>query len=666
VTDSEARGSFASSSGGSEVGGKNPENLEGISLLAKLLADSSIPFGIGFPDGRLFEFNDAVLRLLGYTRQEIASLDWLRDLTPPEWVNQSRKYLAELERTGVPVRYEKEYIRKDGKRVPVELFVHLTRDAEGKPLYYYAIIMDITRQKEAQKKLQAANERFRQLLIASPSVLYTMKAEGGYGLTFVSENVNSMLGYNARKYTSEPGFWIESVHPEDLPEVLGGLTELGKNNHIVLEYRIRRRDGQYIWVRDEMERLPGAEDDPYYVVGSLSDVTREKMEEARRFEAERNLWRYQKNESLGIMAGGIAHDFNNILTGILGNAELALSLTDPGSPARENMEAVITSSRRAAELTDKMLAYSGRGSFNPAPVSLARVVREAGDVLRTCTPQKCSIRYILDEEAPRINADPEKLRQLLTNLVVNSAEAFESLGGTITVAVRPYRLTGESLSGAYMPDGLPDGDYVALEVSDTGRGMDKKIIPNIFDPFFTTKFAGRGLGLSAVIGIARAHGAAVKVKSSEGKGATFEVLFPALPRLVQDLPKTTANEWNWKGSGAILVIDDEEIVRTILERMLTSAGFEVVTAGSGPEGIEKFKARQGDFCVVLLDMGMPDMNGAEVFSRLRAIKPEVKVILVTGLRIDDVAREFREGGLVGMVQKPFHYKDLINQIRCCL
>ncbi|TAL16197.1 PAS domain S-box protein [bacterium] len=666
MTDSGAKERFVSSSGEAEGRSENPEDLKGVPLLVKLLTSSSLPFGICYPDGRLCEFNDAALNLLGYTREELSSLNWIRDLTPPEWLAQSQKHLQELEKTGVPVRYEKEYIKKGGKRVPVELLVHQKRDAEGKTLYYYTFILDISRQKEAQRKLQDANERFRQLLLASPSVLYTMRSDGDFGLTFVSENVAGMLGYHARKYTSEPGFWIESVHPEDLPEVLGGLTELKKSSHIVLEYRLRRRDGRYIWVRDERELLPGAQGDSPYVVGSLSDVTKEKMEEARRFEAERNLWQYQKNESLGIMAGGIAHDFNNILTGILGNAELALGLLDPGSGVRENIEAVIASSRRAAELTDKMLAYSGRGSFHLAPLSLARVVRESSDVLRSFAPLKCSIRYLLDEDAPRINADPDKLRQLLTNLVSNSAEALESVGGTITVAVRALHLTGETQGDTFMTDGLPEGDYVALEVSDTGCGIDKKIVANIFDPFFTTKFAGRGLGLSAVIGIAKAHGAAVRVKSETGKGATFEVLFPALPRLVQDLPGTPGPESNWKGSGAILVIDDEEIVRTILERMLTTAGFEVVTAKNGLEGLEKFKARQGDFRVVLLDMGMPEMNGAEVFKRLRALKPDVKVILVTGLRIDDVAREFREGGLVGMVQKPFHYKDLINQIRCCL
>jgi signal transduction histidine kinase/ActR/RegA family two-component response regulator len=362
----------------------------------------------------------------------------------------------------------------------------------------------------------------------------------------------------------------------------------------------------------------------------------------------------QKLESLGVLAGGIAHDFNNLLTAILGDCDLAAEYLPPDSPARGIITEIKTTARHAAGLSHQMLAYSGKGKFNILAVSVNDVIREMAYLLERSTPKKVEARYHLEESLPLIKADISQLRQVILNLVINAAEAFEGTPGTITISTGAAECDGECFKSMYLGEELHAGLYVTLEIRDTGIGMDKQTLERIFDPFFSTKFTGRGLGLSAVLGIIRGHKAAVKIDSLPGQGTSFLILFPAMD---QTEPHPIAGE---AGAGVIarktglaLVVDDEEVVRNVGGKMLQLMGYGAILAQDGQEGLDIFKKRPEDIDFVLLDLTMPRMDGLECLKRLREVKSGVRVIITSGYDENEVSQLFSGMGAAGFLQKPF-------------
>ncbi len=313
--------------------------------------------------------------------------------------------------------------------------------------------------------------------------------------------------------------------------------------------------------------------------------------ERRRFND--RLQQTQKLESLGVLAGGIAHDFNNLLTGIMGNASIVLDDLPSESPVRENLEAVMKASERAAVLTRQLLAYAGKGRFVIEPLNLSELAREITSLLQTSIPRTVELRLQLQEDLPSIEGDAAQIQQLVMNLVINAAEAVEE-GQTETVWIIT-RL--EQVSQAYInqmisPNGVAPGKYVTLEVRDAGCGMDAETLSRIFDPFFTTKFTGRGLGLAAVMGMVRGHKGALHVESTPGKGSCFKVLFPVTAEAAASIVPSS-QEKSLAGDETILVIDDEDTVRQAAKSALESYGYKVVVAANGKEGVRLFQELAG-------------------------------------------------------------------------
>lgn len=394
------------------------------------------------------------------------------------------------------------------------------------------------------------------------------------------------------------------------------------------------------------------------------DITSERRAEEARHKLEAQIQHTQKLESLGVLAGGIAHDFNNILVGILGNADLALLEMSSVSPARETVEEIKKAAIRASELTNQMLAYSGKGRFLIEPIFINELIVEMGHMLKLTISKKASLKFDFAENLPPIEADAAQIRQIVMNLITNASDAIGGENGIITITTSPMDIDKEYLESFVADDRLPEGMYVSIEVSDTGCGMDRETIPKIFDPFFTTKFTGRGLGLSAVLGIVRGHKGAIKIYSEPGKGTTFRVLFPASKQTeVPKEKKSVERIQSPLGQGIVLVVDDEPSVRTVVKRMLEKAGFHVLTACDGREGLERFKEHADEICLVLLDMTMPRMNGEEVFREIKKIRDDIRVILSSGFNEQDATNRFAGKGLAGFIQKPFQFEKLLGKIR---
>jgi signal transduction histidine kinase/ActR/RegA family two-component response regulator len=391
-------------------------------------------------------------------------------------------------------------------------------------------------------------------------------------------------------------------------------------------------------------------------------VEREAAEEARRA-IEAKVLEVQKLESLGVLAGGIAHDFNNLLVAILGNASLALLDLPEDSPARQSIADIEIASQRAAELARQMLAYSGRSRFLIEPIELSELIRELMTLLQVSIGKSVVIKLDLPAEPIVVDADAAQIRQVVMNLVINAADAIGERSGVVTIRVRDLEAKAMDLADAHPGANLASGHYAALEVADTGMGMDAATQARIFDPFFTTKFAGRGLGLAAVLGIVRGHGGALRVYSEAGQGSTFRIV---LPLSASSPTPTRATDAIWSGRGRVLAVDDDVMVRTVARRLLESFGLTVVEATGGRDAIDQFARDPGAIDVILLDLTMPDIGGADVFHAVREIRPDIPVVLMSGYHEEEASARFDGRGLAGFVQKPFTPADLAKRMRVAL
>jgi signal transduction histidine kinase/CheY-like chemotaxis protein len=380
--------------------------------------------------------------------------------------------------------------------------------------------------------------------------------------------------------------------------------------------------------------------------------------DAERLELERRLLHAQKLESMGILAGGIAHDFNNLLQAMLGTLDVALPELAQGSAARDAVEQAVHAARRAADLTRQLLAYSGKGRFVVRPVDVTALVRENAHLLRASVPHTCAIDLRLADDVPAVVGDVAQLQQVVMNLITNAADAIGAAPGliTLTTALRPGG--AGALAGSRIIDATPADAYVSLEVADTGCGMDADTLARIFDPFFSTKGAGRGLGMSALLGIVRGHGGALFVDSAPGRGTTVRVLLPARRDAVAtpEVAAPRAHPPALPRGGAVLVVDDEQQVRRACEAMVRALGLSVFAAGGGEEALALLRAHRGEIRYAVVDLSMPGMNGLAALEALLEVDPALRVVLSSGF--DEHALAERDPRIAGFIQKPYSVAEL--------
>ncbi len=481
-----------------------------------------------------------------------------------------------------------------------------------------------------------------------------------------SPETELMYGLQPGEFDGRLETYLSLVHPDDRETVRQTIEHsLGAGSDSGADYNLRilRPDGETRWFIVRGAVLRDENGVAVRRLGTVMDVTAQHLAEEEKARIEHKLQETQKLESLGVLAGGIAHDFNNLLTGILGNASLARLDLPSNSPAQPSLEQIELVAQRAADLCKQMLAYSGKGRFIVQRLDLSSLVRDTADLLRLSVSKNAVLKFSLAADIPAISGDATQMRQILMNLIINASEAIGENSGVITLSTGVMHADRSYLTEAYLSPNIPEGDYVFLEVSDNGSGMDAETRARIFDPFFTTKFTGRGLGLAAVLGIIRGHQGALKVYSELGRGTSFKLLLPRAEGPAERLPVRITTSPSWRGAGTMLVVDDEETVRTVAARMITGMGFHVLLASNGHEALEIFFPQRDEIVGVLLDLTMPQLDGTATFTELRRIKPDIRVLLMSGFNEQDAVNRFAGKGLAGFIQKPFKAETLQAKLR---
>ncbi|MEZ0254480.1 MAG: CHASE domain-containing protein [Chthoniobacter sp.] len=619
-----------------------------------------------YRDARLAECNDVMARMYEHERSEQIIGAHLAVLLPRDDPQNTAFLRTFIEKGYRVTEWETREVDKDGN-----VRFYLTNQTgiveEGLLKRVWGTRRDITeRKREAELQAQQAT---RLRLAVSAASLGTWDWELATQRVIWSPETERMFGLEPGTFDGTLQTYMSFLYPEDRERIgiiIRHALETPGETGTDYELHIRRPDGTTRWLVARGAVLRDVLGKPVRMLGTVMDITHQHLAEEERVRMERKLQESQKLESLGVLAGGIAHDFNNLLTGIMGNASFARMDIPANSPAQTSLEQVEIASQRAAELCKQMLAYSGKGRFVVQQLDLSSLVRETGDLLQVSINKNSVLKYALATDLPAISADATQIRQIIMNLVINASEAIGDRGGVINIATGVMEADRACLTEAHLSPSIPEGEYVYLEVSDDGNGMSPETRERIFDPFFTTKFTGRGLGLAAVLGIVRGHYGAMKVNSEEGRGTTFKLLLPRSDEPVDPAPDMPAAPPAWRGSGTILVVDDEETVRNTSRRMLERIGFEVIVAADGVEALSIYHREGSRILGVLLDLTMPQLDGNATFTELRRLDPEVRVLLMSGFNEQDAVARFAGKGLAGFLQKPFKSDTLYSKLQSIL
>lgn len=503
-----------------------------------------------------------------------------------------------------------------------------------------------------QHRLEKSELRYSALVRSLPQGVLELSGTGR--IVSASARAAEMLGYSTEELAgirlSELAF--DGVGGRELASFCDR-AEAGRSSAAV---QLRIRDHGPLWASFTMLPLAtavSAHDGPLVLITDLT--------EQRAFDSE--LSHGQRLESLGLLASGVAHDFNNLLVGILGNVAMARERLAPTAPIAPLLADAERAAHRAAALANQMLAYSAKNQGHVQACDVNRIVREMTQLLAAVISKTARLEFDLDPKLPAVWGEPTQLQQVVMNLITNASDAVGSGQGTISVATRVGRAERAYLDAAHLGSTVPEGDYVFVEVADTGSGMSPETLRRIFDPFFTTKLTGRGLGLAASLGILRRHGGAVTVESELGRGTKFRVLLPASENIQRKPSSAPAPAIQTGLRGSILVADDEALVREVTKRVLEQAGFAVVTAADGREALSLLRSRPAEFAACLLDLTMPGLSGLDAFRELRRIRPDLKVVTTSGYGEGEITQELRSMGMAAFIRKPWQPAALVELLR---
>ena len=525
--------------------------------------------------------------------------------------------------------------------------------------YQRTLEQEVESRRAAEACLRRNESRYRSLIDASCSLVWVTDRTGEFivdGGTFeimagLADGPNTPIG------------WRQIVHEDDAQSFetrwKAGIAS-GRSFESEARFASAEQDGYRMCL---VRAAPVLADDGHVVewVASLRDVEDLRQGERERKDIEHRARESQHFESLGVLAGGVAHDFNNLLVGVMGHAELISKRIDRGSPVQENARCIVDSAERAAQLCKKMLAFAGKGRFLPERCQLSIVVRNAQRTLTENMPKNVRLLFEYDAHGPSIDINPEELRQLLHIFVNNSVEAIDGRsGGIVQVTTGSRFFTAEELAQTKLGSACFEGEYAFLEVSDNGSGIPAEIMPRIFDPFFSTKFVGRGLSLAAALGIARTHSGTVHIVSRPG-ATCARLLLPVLTTDVQH-SGVRLSAVGRKVQGTVLVVDDDADVRDLARLTIEDIGAQVLIACSGSEAVQIYRERHAQIDLVLLDLTMPNMDGATALKHLREIEPSVRVILSSGYLAADAIERIGDTGVEGFVQKPWRPSTLAERM----
>ncbi len=518
----------------------------------------------------------------------------------------------------------------------------------------------------AESELRLSQERYRTVSELSSDMSFAFREadDGSLEVDWVTQAFQRLTGFSTEDINVRG--WLLSVHPDDHEKALRHLEAARRGERREFESRVFTKTGEVRWMHNLVAGVRSEVDKRLRVVGATRDITAEKRaeEEHRRLEA--HIQETQRLESLGVLAGRLAHDFNNLLSVILGNSALAARDVEANSPLQKRFSRIRSAAQHAAGLTEQMLTYSGKASVSLKPLHFGRLLAGVDDLLEASLSKQCVLEIRVDDKLPLVEGDETQLRQVLVNLVSNAADAIGERSGTVSVRCGVIAADRPMLAHSYGTPGLPAGEYVCLEVSDTGPGIDDATREHIFEPFFTTKSSGRGLGLAAVLGIVQGHGGAIALESAPGRGTTFRVLLPpAKPESGSAVQGRSAPR-SARGSGTVLVVDDEEPVLELTQEFLQRAGFRVLTAATGRAAVDWIRGDAERIDAVVLDLTMPDVDGEETFRAIRRIRPGIPIVLASGYDREHGARRLASEDVSGFVAKPYDPEELVEKIRASL
>lgn len=505
---------------------------------------------------------------------------------------------------------------------------------------------------EDSHRMQEKLQQQAQLLDLTQDAVLSLNWEGV--IEFWNRGAEERYGWTAREASGQVAHdLLRTEYPKRLTEIKEKLVREG---HWEGEFVHCKRDGTRIDVASRWALRRDINGEPCGILEITTDIReRKKVEEQSR--------QSQRLESLGVLAGGIAHDFNNLLVGILGNASLALDVLGDQAPAKQMLEEVVAASERAAGLTRQLLAYAGKEQLATRPLNLSILVRELAGLLRASVPKHVHLSLDLPDGLPHVDGDATQLQQVIMNLIINAAEAIpDAKPGAVTARVEYRKPTAAEQASAIVPLDSGEAPCIMLTITDTGIGIAPEIRSRIFDPFYSTKFLGRGLGLSAVLGIVKAHGGWLSVQSTAGSGTTFSVLFP-IANDAGDVESVSAAP-SVRAVGTVLVVDDEPTVRSVAERALRNAGYDVLLAENGRDAIDLLAAHP-EIGAAILDLAMPVMSGEQALPHLLHLRAALRVVVSSGYSEGEARRRLSTVGVRGFVQKPYTSATLVQAVSAC-
>ncbi len=615
------------------------------------IGDAYVEFDLA---GTVTFLNDNATLILGYNQKEFIGMNY-KEFSSPENSKKLFDIFYNVYKTGKPdTRAGYELITKDGSIKMIEAYVDLLDHPSGEIVGFKTVSRDVTHQKKAEIELIKSEKKYRNIL---ENMLDSYTEVDLSGKTvFANKRAYEVMGYTKEEYLNmNYKNYSTPENADNIFAIYNSVYKTGKPATLV-EYTLTAKDQTTRFVEANVNLIRDESGKPIGFTALSRDITEKKLAEKERKKLEAQLQQAQKMESIGTLAGGIAHDFNNLLMGILGLSSLMLTDTEASHPHHEYLTEIEKYVKNAVDLTRQLLGFARGGKYEVKPTNLNELLKKHNQMFKR-TRKEITIIETYDKNLWTAEVDQSQIEQVLMNIYINAWQAMPE-GGDLCIKTENVIFDKD----VAFPFKIEPGKYVKISITDTGIGMDEAIQQRVFDPFFTTKEKerGTGLGLPSALGIIKNHGGFITLDSNPGKGSTFNIYLPASTKKMRKDIKS--QEVVIPGSGTILIIDDEQMILHVGEKILQRLGYDVIIANNGNEGIDIYRKNREKVDMVILDMIMPGLSGSDTYEALKKINTDVKVLLASGYSLNGKAKAILDKGFSGFIQKPFTMEQISHKV----